>query len=737
MRTVDLIIGHTCPWGGDCQDCGPRDLADSVPGMAYGQPTPLDYKDAHEFMCETKEGSHCQKLLATKYADFHGESNVYTSIIRTLCLDTSCALADSAFQYHLPYGTDARSCYAAQTFVAHLLEHLFFTDDDDDLSSFVNLCSSDGLGNAAAFDVSCTADERPDGATTLHPLLGPQSFHLARQSLCSGNRAGMVTALSMLSDLRVPDHAQTGGKSSVLVSHFPADQACSFVTATGAGITEDSSAPALTLCALLPFAEYMTLEAGVPQPITNDPNSMGCCEASSIIIADLLRQSDRATFDTVVCPRGDARCAGIPDMVRVGLAHAKMVLSQSPECLSTAWGFISAMKEVSTSASKATRALSDMLQHISKDDFDDVVMKENLCWLQWSISKRPMNRPRSCCEAADVLLAHHLRFHEPAIAPDVYVDFNASSLSDEIVARSLSHICNNHWGTELDEFLAATAFGALVEDFSFQTMCDDPCRCTADIPEAPGCGLHGGHAEREGTYYPDQQRPFCYVVDPANCKNAIDSTLAGMDGMAWTYCSVSHDTCQGYGGTGPCAPFVPEGTMLFVPAGSTLESLQFIGDEHAVSIIEGDNANAAEERLGLAVGSNLLQAWLLEAMLVSPASYGTHGQFICDSRLRRCDSATADFGAQHPQPRTQPVCHRDCVDTMEGKDRPIVVFFLLAIGLITSPSAFDLSTQCHDSSLSLPVPPGLFVPITGVGNAIQLQQPHWHHQTCQGFAVSH
>jgi hypothetical protein len=33
---------------------------------------------------------------------------------------------------------------------------------------------------------------------------------------------------------------------------------------------------------------------------------------------------------------------------------------------------------------------------------------------------------------------------------------------------------------------------------------------------------------------------------------------------------------------------------------------------------------------------NLLQAWLLEAALVSTTSYLAHGQMICNSRFRRC-----------------------------------------------------------------------------------------------------
>ncbi len=37
-----------------------------------------------------------------------------------------------------------------------------------------------------------------------------------------------------------------------------------------------------------------------------------------------------------------------------------------------------------------------------------------------------------------------------------------------------------------------------------------------------------------------------------------------------------------------------------------------------------------------ATTGNLLQAWLLEAALVSPTSYMAHGQMICNSRLRRC-----------------------------------------------------------------------------------------------------
>jgi hypothetical protein len=699
--------GHTCPWGGDCQDCGPRNVSSSVTASRhdYGRPTLLEYEAAFDFMCESMEGSRCQSSLVSKYDDFHGSNNVYSSIIRALCLDTTCVLSGSPLQYAVPHGSDASTCYAAQVFVAYLLERVFY-EDDGEWSHFDGLCANDDLNNGAVFDVSCDAEEDvASGATARsHPRLSLHSFDLARQNLCRKDGSGMDMAMSMLADIRRQAPSSSGAMS--VAYNFPVDQACATFDAVGVA---ENSPPEIALCALLPFVEYMTVEIGATSSTVDDLNSMSCCEASSIAIADLMNQADTDTFSAYACSTVDTDACPILEMVHESLDDAKAALAQSPECLSTTWKLIAELKDSRESDGGSERSevqisVGDILEHISQAQFEDYISRDNICWLQWS-SEQPMNKPKSGCEAADILLVQHLRLYAPTIAPDVYSAYDRPS-SDETVARALSHICDHHWDVELDEFVAVSPFEAVFASLSFEAMCDDPCRCTVEVVEAAGCGFHPGFADRESEYDLDRNRPFCYVADPMKCTNAVGSSVAELDGMGWAFCSVLHDTCQMYGDSGPCAPFVSAEAEVFVPAGATLESLQFVGDEYAVGIVEGDTANAAEARLGLVAGRNLLLAWLLEAALVSPTSFQTHGLFVCNSRLRRC-GASADQVRLYPRP----VCRSDCVAAMNIKGHQDEVFNDLL-------RRFDESTVCESRWL----PKGFHV--NAIKNGHDVEQLH-------------
>jgi hypothetical protein len=95
--------------------------------------------------------------------------------------------------------------------------------------------------------------------------------------------------------------------------------------------------------------------------------------------------------------------------------------------------------------------------------------------------------------------------------------------------------------------------------------------------------------------------------------------------------------------------------QVFVPAGATLESLQLIPARSAVH----DRLWGDAEEVDDSGGGNLLQAWLLEAALVSPEAYVAHGQLVCNSRLRRCGSSY--------QPRPQAICEVDCMAAFAAK----------------------------------------------------------------------
>ena len=599
-----IPAGHSCPWGGDCQDCGPRKLAsiasEDTEDVAYGRPATSEYDAAVEFMCTSAEGFHCQGALVSKYTDFHGDRNVYTAAIRALCLDTSCALQNSVLKYALPHRSGVPCCFAAQVAVAHILEQAY---GEHDLSPFAGVCSND-LGAEADFNLSCQTGSVP----AAKPELFPSSQANAVLARLHGNCGADAPGHSAKSPVRF------GPRSGLSCS-------ISRWCRKRAGRRWNWS----WRCAHCCHSQNMWLQRRLLG------TGMACCEASGIIIADLLRQADRGRFDRDLCPTG---CNGIVGKIDGMLGTAKSTLQSVATCATTTFAVF---ESVDTSGD------------VSKEQFKKYIKNDNICWLEWSLASVPIESvPTSGCEAADIVLAQHLRLYEPAIAPDVYEQAFNRSLDDEAVARALSAICNNAWGGALDARLKADA-GSLFGDFSFQSKCENSCRCKTDFDgvEMPlvkvGCGLPPDNDEQE----PTGSRPYCYVVDPASCTTSVASSIVGLDGESWTFCSVGYDTCQMYNGAeGPCAPFVPAGASIFVPAGATLESLQFLGED-----IHGDSS--ANELLGLAGDGNWLSVWLLEAGLVSSDCYATHGRRVCDARLRRCENAD-----QVPQPL--PVCRADC-----------------------------------------------------------------------------
>jgi hypothetical protein len=612
-------VGHSCAWGGDCQDCGPRNLAHgAAPGIAYGRPTQPQYDKASEFLCGNEEGRLCQEALAAKYAEFHGELNIYTSITRSLCYDTSC------IGYDVPSGSDTMCCFAAQIAAAYVLETLYNVSN---VSPFSGVCADD-LNATSYFDFSC--DENLDG--TMRPLLTSSSFDI----VCRLHAPCLKIAEAMLLDVRQKQRSIVGDSSSV-VSHIPLDQVC------GAPAGE------LEVCGLLPFAEYLTNS-------TLSRGGMSCCVASATAIVDLLRQTDLAAFEERVCPAG---CEAIVNDLDTTLAAAKNTL-RSPSCFEN-------FAVVVESIGRSDYGRGGM-HHMDRPSLREYVESGDVCWLRWLLPTKPVNKTAQCCEAADIILEHHLWRHQPAIALDVYnrVSHNASedtrstrSLSiafdgapgEEAVAAALSTIHDNGWGEDLDAFMS-TEIEAIVDPNLFQVLTADPCRC-----KAPGCGLvHHDEGQRG--------RPICYVAS-TECVGSVSSVHEEEE--SWAFCSVNHGTCQTFTGNGPCAPFIQDdGGSIFVPKGETLESLQFI---------------AADKELG-STESNQLEAWLLEAALVSPTCYATHGSHICSSRLRRCEAG--DDGI----PRPVPGCHSDCTSVFSRKAAHGAVF--------NDPlRAFDGDTVCN------------------------------------------
>jgi hypothetical protein len=75
-----------------------------------------------------------------------------------------------------------------------------------------------------------------------------------------------------------------------------------------------------------------------------------------------------------------------------------------------------------------------------------------------------------------------------------------------------------------------------------------------------------------------------------------------------------------------CSPFVADGTLVFVQAGDTLETM-------SVFRVNNDNLDSL-----VGTVDDVLAPWALEAALVSFGCFQAHGSYLCRSRFRLCAS---------------------------------------------------------------------------------------------------
>jgi hypothetical protein len=505
------------------------------------------------------------------------------------------------------------------------------------------LCRHD-IDLQRTFNVSCrssastTSEERTEtsGTTTTggssssshsggqqQPYVDASSFRLAKDKLCAAGGGCVGVMEDMLTDIRTSARERENAASAEVVPvpvifHFSLQQMCD---------SDATESDGIRLCDLLPFAEYAALETEADaDPDPSAANGVTCCEASAIVTAELMKRANKVTFERV-CPEG--KCDAVLEMSRTNITQAKAVLQSSLRCLDTTWHVLQKIQ-------KNEDISRGSLDHFTKEHLVNFVDTDDVCWLQWHLSSKPVDMSRRDCEAADAVLAQHLWLYHPAVAPGVYSSENGV-LDDGMVALALSSLCAREDRLGALDRVVSGHIGFLLEGaLSFQAMCEEPCRCTTDVLEAVGCGFHTSYDETL------QKRPFCYVADPESCARATPSSLLG--GKSWAFCSVGFDTCQAFlGSVGPCSPFIPESADVYVPAGTTLETLQHIPDPAQ---------NSITELLGVDP-QNTLGAWLVEAALVSSSCYATHGQFICDSRFRRCK-------ADKVSPEPQPLCRQDC-----------------------------------------------------------------------------
>ena len=151
-------------WGADCHDCGPRhratlSLENLSSEIAYGQPSQSEFKAAQSFLC-SYDGYNCQLALSESYKQFHGERNVYSSIIQSVCLESVCTL-QGIFNYNIPATADLTCCLAAQIAAGYLLQ-THYDYNITDLGYFGGLCAQDII-IASVLDLFCVEETNHSG----------------------------------------------------------------------------------------------------------------------------------------------------------------------------------------------------------------------------------------------------------------------------------------------------------------------------------------------------------------------------------------------------------------------------------------------------------------------------------------------------------------------------------------------------------------------------------------------
>jgi hypothetical protein len=203
---------------------------------------------------------------------------------------------------------------------------------------------------------------------------------------------------------------------------------------------------------------------------------------------------------------------------------------------------------------------------------------------------------------------------------------NSPVVDDTSFASALSRVCSIEGCLEeVMSRLESIGLGDVLE----KDAC--ACRCA----EVNGCQMGKGKGGEKDSF----ERATCTpaYVD-GGCEGAFK--IEGVKGEEAAFarsCGVSTHTCQQYGWTrhgGVCSPFVSADTLIFVPAGETIDSLE-----------------------------GYIKALLFEAALVSSACFKAHGDLMCNMRLKRCRRSASD-GPALPER----LCRQDCVENANARD---------------------------------------------------------------------
>jgi hypothetical protein len=140
------------------------------------------------------------------------------------------------------------------------------------------------------------------------PRLTRQSFQTTRRRL-SGNAACMDMAEDMLLDVRWLMVADGGGGGGGLLavpalSYFTSADTCELY---GEGTSSEHD-DHLALRRLLPFVGYWSVERTLSS--ATGSSTWTCCEASSIVVAGLLRQAGAVAFESACQASGSLESCG-------------------------------------------------------------------------------------------------------------------------------------------------------------------------------------------------------------------------------------------------------------------------------------------------------------------------------------------------------------------------------------------------------------------------------------------
>jgi len=272
----------------------------------------------------------------------------------------------------------------------------------------------------------------------------------------------------------------------------------------------------------------------------------------------------------------------------------------------------------------------------------------DMCWLPFS--KEPLQISPMCCTSAQAVLSRNLWLQHASVAHEYYrtcplgreddLDlscFDGGPILDDVSYNSAkATMCDIPECFEEIKLQVVAAIG--LADIFPDGFCENPCRCSASV-EKNGCELD------DAVY----GRSICSPAQPEECGAAF--AIQGMASAA-VHCGLGKDSCQHFLSTSVCSPFVPLGTSVFVPAGETIESLE-----------------------------EPLRPVLLEAALVSSACFKAQGEFLCNTRLKRCDGGNAI---------PQRLCRSDCEDNAHAR------IHMCSVELMNSNMESDKSTDvCH------------------------------------------